>query len=160
MRLTTLCYITEGDSVLMMLRNKKKGDVNRGKWIGVGGKFLPDESPDECVRREVLEETGLQPSAFHYCGVVTFLYEDAPAEYMHVYRAQSKERSVTSCDEGEMAWIPRQALSDLALWPGDRIFLPLVLDGAPAFSLKLRYVKDSLVEAVLNGKPVSLAQRE
>lgn len=160
MRLTTLCYITEGDAVLMMWRNKKKVDVNRGKWIGVGGKFLPDESPDECVRREVLEETGLQPSSFHYCGVVTFLYDDAPAEYMHVYRAVADERTVTDCVEGELAWIPRAEVPALALWPGDRLFLPLVLEGGPAFSLKLRYANDVLVEAALDGEPLSLPASE
>ncbi len=154
MKLTTLCYIMNGDDVLMMWRNKKANDINHHKWIGVGGKFLPNESPDECVRREVHEETGLRLYDYSYAGIVTFLYDDAPAEYMHIYRAKSHERTVIPCDEGELSWIPKDKVIDLALWPGDRLFLPLVLGEAPAFSLKLRYAKDQLVEAVLNGEPI------
>lgn len=152
MRLTTLCYICEGDGVLMLYRNKKKDDINAGKWIGVGGKFLENESPDECVRREVFEETGISPDIFRYCGVVTFIYNDAPAEYMHVYSAEVDTRQLPKgCDEGDLSWVAKDDIDKLSLWPGDRIFLPLVLNGEQGFSLKLKYHDDVLIQAVLNG---------
>lgn len=155
MKLTTLCYLRYEDDVLMLFRDKKENDVNHGKWIGIGGKFLPDESPDECALREIQEETGLVAETLIYRGVVTFCYDEAPAEYMHVYSGTVKTRTVTACDEGTLRWVPEEEVPDLALWPGDRLFLPLALDEeAPAFSMKLVYQNDLLVQAALNGQPL------
>lgn len=155
MILTTLCYLACGDDILMLYRNKKPNDINAGKYIGVGGKFLPNESPDECARREILEETGLVPETLTYAGVVTFLYEDQPAEYMHLFRGTVEAQALADCAEGELSWVPREEVMALALWPGDRLFLPYVLQAShPPFSLKLRYDREGLVEAVLDGVPL------
>ncbi|MFM9412831.1 NUDIX hydrolase [Peptococcus simiae] len=158
MGLTTLCYLKYEDDVLMLYRNKKDHDVNRGKWIGVGGKFLPGESPDECARREIREETGLVPETLAYRGIVTFCYDEAPPEYMHVYLGTVDSRDLTPCDEGTLRWVPEEEVPALALWPGDRLFLPLALDEeGPAFSMKLVYKDDILVQAALNGEPMKVS---
>ena len=135
---TTLCYIYRGDEVLMLHRTKKKNDLNHDKWIGLGGKFEDRESPEDCVIREVREETGLTLTSYRYRGIVTFV----------------NDRYETECDEGEPAWIPRERLDELPQWEGDRIFLKLLDEGAPFFSLKLVYEGDALREAVLNGKKI------
>lgn len=160
MQLTTLCYLAHGDDILMLYRNKKESDINEGKYIGVGGKFLPNESPDECARREILEETGMTPTTLQYAGVVTFIYADQPAEYMHLYRGTVTTTDLPDCDEGELLWVPKAQVMNLRLWPGDRIFLPFVLnEEMPPFSLKLRYSESGLEEAVLDGQPYEQSVR-
>lgn len=153
-KLTTLVYLERGDEYLMLHRTKKEGDVNRDKWIGVGGKLEMGESPEDCMRREVLEETGLTVKSFRFRGVVTFVSDRDPDEYMFLYTVSDWSGEIGGCDEGELAWIDRRALYDLTLWQGDRIFLRLLDRDAPFFSLKLRYAGDSLVEAALNGEPI------
>lgn len=135
---TTLCYIIKDGKVLMMLRNKKKQDINQNKWIGVGGHFEHGESPDECLLREVKEETGLTLTRYRARGIVTFCYKDV-VEYMHLYTADQYEGELSVCDEGELSWIDKDKVMNLNIWEGDRIFLKLLLEDAGYFSLKLIY---------------------
>ena len=155
MILSTLCYLERGDSYLMLHRVKKKQDVNHDKWIGVGGKFEEGESPEDCILRETWEETGLTLTAYRYRGLVTFVSDAAPAEQMHLFTATAWSGTPHPCDEGELAWIRKRDLLTLPMWEGDRIFLRLLEEDAPFFSLKLRYQGDRLTEAVLNGEVLS-----
>ena len=152
---TTLCYITRGSDVLMLHRIKKEVDVNKDKWIGIGGKFEKNETPDECLLREAKEETGLNLTSWKCRGIVTFL-TDAPfeGEYMYLFTADDFEGQLKNCDEGNLEWISREQLSALPKWEGDDIFLKLLWEDAPFFLLKLRYRGDTLTEAVLNGTPL------
>ena len=151
---STLCYITRGDEVLMLHRVKKKNDINKDKWIGIGGKFEPEESPDECLLREAREETGLTLTDWKCRGVVTFLNDGCEGEYMYLFTAEGFEGELKECDEGDLQWVPREFLDSLPKWEGDQIFLDLLWQGAPFFLLTLRYRGDALVEAVLNGKKI------
>lgn len=152
---STLCYITRGDEVLMLHRVKKKNDINKDKWIGIGGKFEADETPDECLLREALEETGLTLTSWQCRGVVTFLTENPnDGEYMYLFTADGFEGDLKECDEGDLQWISRRFLDQLPKWEGDQIFLDLLWQNAPFFLLKLRYQGNTLVEAVLNGKKI------
>ena len=150
---STLCYITRGEDVLMLHRIKKKNDVNQDKWIGIGGKFLEGETPDECLLREAKEETGLTLTNWRCRGIVTFLTNGPwDGEYMYLFTADDFDGELTDCDEGELRWVSREFLNDLPKWEGDQIFLDLLWQDAPFFLLKLRYDGDRLEEAVLNGK--------
>lgn len=151
---TTLCYILRGDEVLMLHRIKKKNDINQGKWIGVGGKFEPGESPDECLLREAREEAGLTLTSWRCRGVVTFLSDVGEGEYMYLFTADGFTGELITCDEGELQWVPREFLNTLPHWEGDKIFLDLMWAGAPFFLLTLRYRGDTLEEAVLNGEKI------
>lgn len=155
MRNTTLCYLERDGQYLMLHRVKKSHDVNHGKWIGVGGKFEFQESPEDCLLREVREETGLTLKSWRYRGIVTFLYNDDEAEYMHLFTADGWTGTLKDCAEGELRWVPRAEVESLNLWQGDRIFLALLARDEPFFSLKLTYRGDDLVGAVLNGVPLS-----
>ncbi len=153
MRNTTLCYIEQGRDYLMLHRVKKTVDENKDKWIGIGGKFEEGESPEDCLLREVREETGLTLKRWRYRGIVTFVSDQWGTEYMHLFTADAWEgRLRQDCDEGVLEWINRERLLTLPIWEGDKIFLRLLDEGAPFFSLKLRYAGDRLAEAVLNGK--------
>ena len=149
---TTLCYVTRGDEVLMLHRIKKKNDINQDKWIGIGGKFEGQESPDECLLREAKEETGLTLTSWKCRGVVTFLTTDGFGEYMYLFTADGFEGDLKVCDEGDLQWVSREFLNDLPKWEGDQIFLDLLWQNHPFFLLTLRYSGDKLVEAVLDGK--------
>ncbi|MBO5078821.1 MAG: 8-oxo-dGTP diphosphatase [Oscillospiraceae bacterium] len=154
---TTLCYITRGNEVLMLHRVKKQKDINKDKWIGVGGKFEGMESPDECLLREVYEETGLKLTAWQCRGIVTFITEDdkgAFGEFMYLFTADGFEGTLKECDEGDLQWVSREFLDSLPQWEGDRIFLKLLWENAPFFLLTLRYRGDKLQEAVLNGEKI------
>lgn len=152
---TTLCYITRGDQVLMLHRIKKENDINKDKWIGVGGKFLEGETPDECLLRETKEETGLTLTDYKLRGIVTFLTEDSTqGEYMYLFTASGFTGELADCDEGELKWVDRHFLNELPKWEGDQIFLDLLWQDAPFFLLKLRYEYGALQEAVLDGKRV------
>ena len=141
----------------MLHRVKKEHDLNRDKWIGVGGKFEEGESPEDCVLRETREETGLTLDRFRYRGIVTFIsLEPQVSEYMHLFTADRFHGELISCDEGNLEWLPKEQLYQLPMWEGDRIFFDLIDRDAPFFSLKLVYRGDRLVKAVLNGQPVSL----
>ena len=154
MKQTTLCYLERGDEYLMLHRTKKKNDENHDKWIGVGGKFEAGESPEDCMRREILEETGLTVTDYRYRGIVTFVSDIYETEYMHLFTVTDWMGEARECDEGELAWIKKQKLFDLTLWQGDRIFLALLQEDVPFFSLKLTYQGDELLEAVLNGEKI------
>lgn len=152
---TTLCYLEQGDSYLMLHRVKKKNDLNHDKWIGVGGKFQEGESPEDCILRETREETGLTLKDYRYRGLVTFVSDQAPTEYMHLFTASAWQGAPIPCNEGELAWIKKADLLALPMWEGDRIFLKLLEQQEPFFSLKLRYCGEHLEEAVLNGNPLA-----
>ncbi len=136
----------------MLRRSQKAGDLNRDTWIGVGGKFERDESPEECMLREAREETGLTLTSWRYRGVVTFVSDRWPTEYMHLFTADGWTGEERPCDEGELRWIGKRELYDLTMWQGDQIFLKLLSEDAPFFSLKLVYRGEALTQAVLNGK--------
>ncbi len=154
MKQTTLCYLERGDEYLMLHRTKKENDENHDKWIGVGGKFEAGESPEDCMRREIFEETGLTVTDYRYRGIVTFVSDLYGTEYMHLFSVTDWIGEARECDEGELAWIKKRKLFDLTLWEGDRIFLKLLQEDEPFFSLKLTYRGDELTEAVLNGKKI------
>ena len=171
MRNTTLCYIEKNGAYLMLLRNKKKVDENAGKWIGVGGKFEEGESPEQCVEREVYEETGLRLTDYCFRGIVTFVSDEWGCEYMHLFTAtgfedpnhdaseyQSFEKvpndlcdgmiltmPVPECEEGELRWIAKEEIMDLNLWEGDRPFLSLMMESDSFFTMRLQYEGDKLV---------------
>ena len=149
---TTLCYIEREGRYLMLHRVKKDGDLNRDKWIGVGGKFEAGESPEDCVLREALEETGLTLIRPEYRGIVTFVSEEWGTEYMHLFWADRFTGTLKDCDEGVLEWVPRETMKALPQWEGDKIFLRLLEERVPFFSLKLCYAGDRLTRAVLNGE--------
>lgn len=151
---STLCYILRGNEVLMLHRVKKKDDINKDKWIGIGGKFEFEESPDECLLREAKEETGLTLTSWRCRGIVTFLNEGGEGEYMYLFTADGFQGELIECDEGNLEWVSREFLGTLPMWEGDKIFLDLLWQDAPFFLLTLRYRNDHLVEAVLNGKKI------
>ena len=151
---TTLCYITRGNNVLMLHRVKKQNDINKDKWIGIGGKFEGEESPDECLLREAKEETGLTLTSWQCRGVVTFLNTQCPGEFMYLFTADGFEGELKTCDEGDLQWVSREFLDNLPKWEGDKIFLDLLWSDAPFFLLTLRYDGDKLAEAVLNGEKI------
>lgn len=153
---STLCYLERGEEYLMLHRVKKCHDANHDKWIGVGGKFEDGESPEECILRETFEETGLMLERYRYRGLVTFVSDQWPTEYMHLFTADRWSGTPHPCEEGELAWIPKARLRELPLWEGDKIFLKLLEEDAPFFSLKLRYEGERLTYAALNGEEMSL----
>ena len=152
---TTLCYVLKEDKVLMLHRVKKKNDVNKDKWIGIGGKFEGNESPDECLLREAKEETGLTLTSWKCRGIITFLpNEPFEGEHMYLFTADEFEGELKTCDEGDLQWVSRDFLDQLPKWEGDQIFLDLLWQDAPFFLLKLCYDGDKLTEAVLNGQKI------
>lgn len=145
MKNTTLCYIEKDDKYLMLHRVKKVNDENQDKWIGVGGKFEPGESPEDCLLREVKEETGLTLKQYRYRGIVTFVSDEWGTEYMHLFTATEYEGNLKTCDEGELVWVPKEDIENLNIWEGDKVFFRL-LDTCPGFfSLKLCYQGERLV---------------
>ena len=156
MKNTTLCYIEQDDSYLMLHRVKKHQDPNAGKWIGVGGKFEENESPDECLLREVREETGLTLTRWKCRGIVTFVSDEWPTEYMHLFTADEFTGHLTDCSEGELTWIKKEDVPSLNLWQGDRVFLELLARDEAFFLLKLVYQKDTLIRAFFNGEPLTV----
>lgn len=152
MRNTTLCYIENSGKVLMLHRTKKENDENAGKWIGVGGKFEEGESPEECLCREVKEETGLDLTSYTLRGIITFTSNIFGSEYMFLYRATTDSFEVRECSEGELLWVDREKIESLPTWEGDALFLPLVFGSDDFFTMKLVYEGDTLVFAEKDGK--------
>ena len=146
MRLTTLCYIESDNKYLMLHRTKKVNDENHDKGRGGGGKFEEGESPEECLLREVKEETGLTLTSYRFRGIVSFISDQWEDEYMHLFTATEYQGELTDCDEGELVWIPKEDLDSLKLWEGDKIFFKLLDEETGFFSLKLRYRGEELVE--------------
>ena len=151
---TTLCYITRGDEVLMLHRVKKEQDINKDKWIGIGGKFEENESPDQCLLREAKEETGLTLTHWKCRGVITFLNDCCEGEYMYLFTADGFEGDLKDCDEGDLQWVKKDFLYSLPMWEGDKIFLDLLWTDEPFFLLTLNYSGDKLLSATLNGKTI------
>ena len=154
MKNSTLCYIESGGQYLMLRRDKKKNDENSGKWIGVGGKFEEGESPDDCLIREVREETGLELTLYSLRGIVTFVSDIYETEQMFLFTADGFSGSLSECDEGTLEWVDISDVPSLPLWEGDRIFLELLARGREFFLLKLVYHGDSLASAVLDGREI------
>ncbi|MCI6831964.1 MAG: NUDIX hydrolase [Butyricicoccus sp.] len=156
MRNTTLCYIQSGGNYLLLHRTKKKNDQSHDKWLGIGGKFEDKESPEDCILREVLEETGLTLTSYQYRGIVTFVSDVWETEFMHLFTADAFTGTIRDCDEGELEWISKDRYLSLPMWEGDKIFLRLLQTDCPFFSLKLVYQGESLQSAVLNGTPLTM----
>lgn len=157
MRSCTLCYLENGRGEYLMLhRVKKEHDVNRDKWIGVGGKFLENESPEECLIREVREETGVTLTQYRFRGVVTFVAQGWETEQMYLFTAHGWTGEMAeTCEEGDLEWVPKSKVEKLPIWTGDKIFLRLMAEEHPVFLLKLEYIGDTLCRAVLDGRELS-----
>ena len=140
----------------MLHRVNKKNDTNQDKWIGVGGKFEEGESPDECLLREVLEETGLTLTDYRCRAVVTFTSDKYETEYMHLFTAAGYTGELKECDEGNLEWVKKSEVQNLPIWEGDKIFFRLLDENRPFFSLKLSYEGDTLVYAALDGVPMEV----
>ena len=157
MRNTTLCYIQNNrGQTLLLHRVKKENDLNKDKWIGVGGGFEDKESPEDCLIREVYEETGLTLTRWRYRGIVTFVSDQWETEYMHLYTADQWTGEIIECDEGTLEWVDNTRIPTLPAWAGDRIFLDLIAKDVPFFSLKLEYTGEALTAAVLDGIPLDV----
>ena len=152
MKITTLCYITCGERTLMLHRNKKENDENAGKWVGIGGKFEEGESPEDCLVREVFEETGIKLESYRFRGIVTFVSDKWGTEYMCLFTATVPEETIVDCTEGDLCWVENDRLDSLPMWEGDRVFFDLIKKDSPFFSLKLSYEGDSLICAAVDGE--------
>ena len=148
--LTTLCYIEKDNKYLMLHRVKKENDINRDKWVGIGGHFEADETPEECLLREVREETGLELTDYRLRGIITFISDRWPTEYMFLYTASGYTGEISTCDEGILEWVEKNMVYSLPIWEGDKIFFKLLEDETDFFTLKLRYEGDKLVEHITN----------
>ena len=158
MKQTTLCYIEQDNKYLMLHRVKKENDINKDKWIGVGGHFEPGETAEDCMKREILEETGLTALSYRYRGIVTFHSDIYDSEQMHLFTVEKFEGDIAECDEGTLEWIDKSKLLSLPMWEGDKIFLKLIADrNQDFFHLTLTYRGDSLAEAILNGVALLLS---
>ena len=155
--LTTLCYLEQNGCYLMLHRTKKEKDINKDKWIGIGGHLEEGESPEECLVREMREETGVTPVSPKLCGIITFVSDRYGTEYMFLYSAKAYQGELSSdCPEGDLQWVEKDRISSLPLWEGDKIFLRLMSENHPFFSLKLSYQEDNLVYAALDGEELKL----
>ena len=150
MILSTLCYIEKDNKYLMLHRTKKKKDVNKDKWIGIGGKFEKNESPEECIIREVLEETGLKLQAYKLRCIVTYVSTEAETEYMYVFTSDDFTGDLIDCNEGDLEWVDKDKITDLNIWEGDKIFLEKIKNDFPFFTLKLEYDGEELKKYQLN----------
>lgn len=152
MKETTLCYIKQDEKVLMLYRNKKADDMNQGKWIGVGGKLEPGETPEECLLREVYEETGLRLTSYKACGQVKFILDAWEDEITYLYTADGFDGELVKaegsegyvCPEGELAWIEKNRVMELNLWEGDRLFLEELLQDGDV-NLTLHYDENDVL---------------
>lgn len=147
-KMTTLCYIEQNDSYLMLHRISKQNDANKDKWIGIGGHFEENESPEECVLREVVEETGLTLLSYRFRGLITFVSDKWETEYMCLFTADEFEGKLQDCDEGELCWVKKSDINSLNLWEGDKVFFRLLEERQDFFTLKLVYEGEKLVEAI------------
>ncbi len=152
---TTLCHLEKDGKYLMLHRIKKENDLNKDKWVGIGGKFEDKESPEQCNAREVLEETGLTVHSAKYRGIVTFVSDKWETEYMHIFTSNDFSGEITECNEGKLEWIDKNELLNLNIWEGDKIFLKLISSPfTPFFSLRLEYIGDELISAILDNKTI------
>ena len=151
MELTTLCYIEKDNAYLMMHRVKKKNDINKDKYIGVGGHIEHGESPEDCILREIKEETGFEAKSIRLRGLLSFVIDDYD-EYSFLYTCDDYSGEIKECDEGELVWVDKDKINDLPLWEGDKIFFELLNKRADFFSLKLVYINNELTDVYLDGK--------
>lgn len=157
-QLTTLCYLEKDGRYLMLHRTKKAGDINHDKYIGVGGHLEQGESPEDCILREVREETGYTLTHMRLRGIVTFVMDNVD-EYSFLYTADGFTGRQIACNEGSLEWVPREQVPDLPIWEGDRLMFQLLNQRQDVFSLKLHYVHDVLVGAAVDGVPCQLNQK-
>ena len=157
MYVTTLCYIEGPKGLLMLHRTKKEHDINKDKYIGVGGHVEHGESPDECIQREVREETGLTMKSFRLRGIITFVIDEMD-EYTFLYTCDEYEGTLRTCSEGDLEWIEKDRIQDLPIWPGDKYFFRLLEERQDVFALKLHYVHDELVGAWVDGKKIEILE--
>ncbi len=155
MQNTTLCYIENDEKYLMLHRVKKKNDINQGKYIGIGGHFEEDESPFDCVIREVYEETGLKILDPKYRGIVTFVTNEGESEQMHLFSATKYSGNMVECNEGNLCWVDKNQLESIPMWQGDIIFLRLLDTEKEFFSLKLVYEGNTLVNVERDGRKIA-----
>lgn len=150
MILSTLCYIEKDGKYLMLHRTKKKNDINKDKWIGVGGKFEPEESPEECIVREVKEETGLNLKTYKLRGVITYIATNWETEYTYVFTSNEFTGDIIECNEGDLEWVNKDEITNLKLWEGDKIFLEELQKDVGFFTIKFEYDGDKLLNYKLN----------
>ena len=150
MKNTTLCYIEQNNKYLMLHRVKKENDLNKDKWVGVGGKFEENETPDECILRETYEETGLTLLKYRLRGIITFISDKWEGEYMYLYTATEFEGDICECSEGNLEWVDKSEVTNLPIWEGDKLFFEELNKDRGFFTMKLRYVGESLVESNIN----------
>ncbi|MBO4214263.1 MAG: 8-oxo-dGTP diphosphatase [Lachnospiraceae bacterium] len=143
---TTLCYIEKDNKYLMLHRVKKVNDLNHDKWVGIGGKFMENETPDECLLREVKEETGLTLTEYRLRGIVTFLSDKWEGEYMYLYTATDYTGEMIECDEGNLEWVPVDKVCDLPIWEGDKLFFNELSNGKSFFTMMLKYEGERLID--------------
>ncbi len=156
-KMTTLCYLEKDGRYLMLHRVKKQNDENGGKWIGVGGHFEENESPEDCMKREIYEETGFSAAKWRFRGIVTFVSDVYPTEYMHLFTVTEWTGTQRECNEGVLEWIDKKELLSLPMWEGDKLFLSLIDDeNTPFFSLKLVYKGEKLAEAEKDGEKIRI----
>ena len=151
--LTTLCYLEKDSKYLMLHRNKKEVDINKGKWVGVGGKSENDETPEQCLKREVFEETGYILNSYEFKGLVIFNYNEDEPLFMYLYTSTDFSGiQKDECEEGELKWINKNEILNLNLWEGDKIFLELIFKNSPFFYLTMNYRNDNLISSKLEFK--------
>ena len=152
MKDTTLCYIERDGKYLMLYRNKKENDVNEGKYVGIGGHFEGNETPSECVIREVREESSLILNTPKYRGIVTFVSDKYESERMHLFTCDDFSGEISECNEGELSWVEKSKIEELPMWEGDIYFLRMLNEERDFFQMKLVYKGDTLIEYYLNDK--------
>ncbi|MCR5792172.1 MAG: 8-oxo-dGTP diphosphatase [Lachnospiraceae bacterium] len=152
--MTTLCYLERDGAYLMLHRTKKENDMNKDKWLGLGGHFEDRESPEECIIREVYEESGLKLEEPVLRGIITFVNDRYPTEYIFLYTATKFSGTLRDCDEGELTWVPKKEICNLPIWEGDQVFFSLLETTDAVFSLKLTYEGEALRKTELNGKEI------
>lgn len=151
---TTLCYLELNGKYLMLHRVKKQKDENKDKWIGVGGHMEEGEAPEECLVREVLEETGLKLLDYRFRGVVTFVSDQYETDYMFLFTSDCFEGTMIECDEGDLEWVEKSRVFDLPIWEGDKVFFRLLEEREDVFLLTLRYQGDKLIETIVDGRKI------
>jgi len=152
---TTVCYIEKDNKYLMLHRIKKKNDINKDKWIGVGGKFQNGESPEDCVLREVKEETGLTLQKYKLRGIITFVFEGMDfegdnTEHMYIFTSNEFKGQIIDCKEGILEWIDKKQIFNLNIWEGDKIFLKILQEKNCFFTGKFEYKKNKLIKYKIN----------
>ncbi len=145
MILSTLCYIEKDGQYLMLHRTKKKNDLNKDKWLGIGGKFEEGESPEECIVRETREETGLILKDYKLHCIVTYVSTNWETEYMYVFTSKEFEGNLIECNEGDLQWVDKDKVACLNTWEGDKIFLNKIQNGDGFFTIKFEYDGDKLL---------------